>query len=170
MTKEKVLGLSYAILGVYYLLQGISSMPVLWSFLRDQLHSDISIFVVSLLSLIPGLVLIKWGNSIFSKNNIESETHLFPKNWEQPIFTLALKIIGVVTIIEILPVSIKTILSAVIHAYQEKNGYAFQQFQNKPRVTGLDFFTGIIIPLTISFYLLLKSEPLAALILKKNKN
>jgi hypothetical protein len=174
MTKQKAMGLAFQIFGVYYFLQAIINMPVLWIYSQPIVKNFNQIFpytptawitIFSLLSLIPGVILIGWGNSILLKNQGGSETQPLTKDWDQPIFALALRIIGAITIVEILPASIKAIISAAVY----KNDYT-QQFQRPTGTSGLDLLTGLALPLAISLFLLLKGDVLARVIFKNNRD
>lgn len=97
MTKRDVMGLAVKILGVYYIVEAFIGMPQIFHRYSSGVSEGMSgkqltnFIFVALIYLIPGLILIKWGNSIQRKSEgkeVEVKTPLM--NWDKPVLLLLL--------------------------------------------------------------------------------
>ena len=163
MTKRDILSISFKILGVVCIMYTIVLIPSIGmaiGMLSGQQESEYAryavkwhFFVTVLLPIFTslfGLLLLKWGDSIASRlirENTRIEEATVP-DWEKRIFTLAMKIIGLIWLIRGIPDLIKATTELISRWY-----YFYFSI---PHMIGVAL--GATLSLLIGFYLLINGR------------
>jgi hypothetical protein len=109
MSKRDILEISCKILGLFCLVQ---AMPYVLSSVAYVRNLSSAFLVIPFIAyLVSAFILIKWAGKIAAflvRENQQVEIKA-DKNWQKPIYTLALRIVGAVVCIKAIPAIIRTV-------------------------------------------------------------